>query len=198
MSKEHLCVFVKNPQLGKVKTRLAKSIGNEKALQVYQYLLHRTKSIVDQLSFDVTIWYADQPDQNNIWEDYRKQIQVNEHLGLRMYHAIEESNRNGYESTCLIGSDCPNLTNEIIYSAFEQLQSKDLVIGPAVDGGYYLIGMKGNYKPLFENINWSTSTVLESTILSADRLGLSYHFLPQLSDIDTLDDLIRTLPEFYM
>jgi hypothetical protein len=198
MSKNHLCVFVKNPQLGKVKTRLAKSIGNEKALAVYKYLLQHTKSVIEQLSCDVTIWYADAPYNNDIWDEYQKLTQPDSDLGLRMYHALVESKSRNYGSTCIIGSDCPDITSEIINSAFDELKSNDLVIGPASDGGYYLIGMNKAYRTLFENINWSTNTVLSSTIELASKLGLTYHLLTELSDIDTVGDLKRTLPNFYM
>jgi rSAM/selenodomain-associated transferase 1 len=198
MSKNHLCIFVKNPELGKVKTRLAKSINDKKALEVYKYLLQLTKKVVDQLNCDVTIWYANQPAKNDIWDDYRKSAQIEGDLGMRMHHAILESKKRSFENTCIIGSDCPGLTSEIINSAFDNLSASDVVIGPATDGGYYLIGMKKSHKTLFESINWSTSSVLSSTIEIANMLGLSYYLLPELSDIDTIDDLNRLLPNFYM
>ena len=88
----------------------------------------------------------------------------------------------------LVGSDIPGLTASLLKSAFQELNEKDLVLGPAKDGGYYLVGMKTPCKELFENIHWSTGEVLEQTLRKADRMGLSYALLPTLSDVDNEDD----------
>lgn len=188
--KQLLLIFVRNPILGKVKTRLSKTIGDEKALQVYKCLLGYTKQITDNLLIDKQVWYADFLNDNDLWNTYQKRAQVQtQSLGERMNFAFENGFKDKYESIGIIGSDCLELSTEILQIAFKQLENYDVVIGPAKDGGYYFIGMNKKHYFLFENKKWSTDTVFLDTIEDVKNEGLTYFLLPTLSDIDTEEDL---------
>ena len=189
--KNVLIIFVKNPQLGKVKSRLAKSIGDMNALSVYKKLLKMTKEIVIDLEFDKRVCYSDMIDQDDLWDNgiFQKGLQKGDDLGLRMYNAFKDASEDSYQKICLIGSDIIELTDEIIIKAFSLLDEHDIVLGPSFDGGYYLIGMKTPAKVLFENISWSTGVVLSETINEIHKLKLNYALLPTLNDIDEIEDI---------
>jgi len=191
MSKKALLIFTKNPEAGKVKTRLAATIGNEAALAVYQQLLLHTVSVTAYLPVDKFVYYSNYIEQEDVWhsEHYYKQVQQGVDLGERMKNAFAAAFQNGYGKVLIIGTDCPYLNAEIIMKAFIYLQSHDAVIGPAEDGGYYLLGMKQLYPDLFGNIQWSTHTVLNDTLKLCDNLKLTYQLLPVLNDIDNEKDL---------
>jgi len=194
MSKEVLIIFVKNPELGKVKTRLAKSIGDAQALAVYFKLLRSCFDLTESLSQDVVIYYNNYIDSEDHWRSdrYKKYLQEGKNIGEKMSNAIAEQISLGYENVCLIGSDIYDLSEEVICKAFGALKSKDIVIGPALDGGYYLIGMKKANGDIFNISKWSTDTVLKETIEKIKQQGLSYEKMTQLNDIDTIDDLRKT------
>lgn len=186
-------VFMKNPVKGRVKTRLAKQIGNEKALEIYKMLLYHTGTIVAMLkNIDKAIFYSDFIDNNDIWDKgfYQKYVQDGNDLGERMKNAFAFVFQKKYEKVIIIGTDCSELHKEMMEKAFEMLDYNDVVIGPATDGGYYLLGMKSLHKELFEEIPWGTEDVLSDTIIAAKRLKLTYHLLPPLTDVDTEDNLI--------
>ena len=195
MNKSILIVFAKNPELGKVKTRLAQTIGNEKALEVYEKLLHHTLTITKKANAKSAIYFSDNlsnltPDAKNV----SLHLQRGNDLGERMLNAFSDSFKNGYKQVIIIGSDCYDLTTEIINTAFEYLKEHSLVIGPAKDGGYYLIGMNVLFKDLFINKEWSTETVLNDTLADAEKLNINVKLLPVLSDIDNENDL-KNYPE---
>lgn len=184
-------VFTKNPEEGKVKTRLAKTMGSQKALRVYQKLLRITKSVTDQLEVSKQIWYSRFIDNDDIWSDgnYEKHLQKGDNLGHRMQHAFSNAFAEGYHKVVIIGSDCSALKPEFIEQSFQALDKHQAVIGPAKDGGYYLLGMSNFYPTLFEGKSWSTSTVFDKTIHQFEEMNLSYKKLPVLNDIDTETDL---------
>ena len=186
-----LIVFVKNPVLGKVKSRLAKSIGREKALFVYKRLLWKTREIVLNVKCDKLICYSDFIEEKDIWDNeiFWKGVQRGADLGERMFNSIQMAADNRYEKICLIGSDNLELSSKILVDAFESLEKFDFVIGPAKDGGYYLIGMKQPNKNIFKDKAWGTNLVLEQTIRNIDDLGLKVNLLPELNDIDEIDDI---------
>ena len=199
MSKELLVVFTKNPVPGKVKLRLAATIGEERALKVYQKLLKRTREAVLPLSQTVLISYSDFPDYEDLWENekFLKSLQEGHDLGERMYNAIQLGFEKGYEKVCLIGTDIPALDSNIIAGAFRQLQKKRAVIGPALDGGYYLIGfshLSTGIKNIFSNKAWSTDTVYRETIRSFEIEKFTYAVLPTLADLDVESDLPPDFP----
>ncbi|OEK06534.1 TIGR04282 family arsenosugar biosynthesis glycosyltransferase [Roseivirga misakiensis] len=191
MSKELLIVFVKNPQLGKAKTRLAATVGKEKALAVYELLLAKTKEETANLSVDKIVYYADFIDENDLWDNdrYKKGLQTDGDLGKKISSVFQSAFDTGYERICIIGSDCYDLTQNHLETAFEALQKHEAVIGLAEDGGYYLLGISTMNKQLFENKNWSTETVASDTIEDFKSLGMTFQELPTLNDIDTEADL---------
>lgn len=190
--KRALIVFVKNPKIGQVKTRLAKDIGDENALNVYHTLLQKTQEITASVKASKFIFYSDFITTNDWPRTYFRQIQEGQDLGQKMQNAFKEIIGRGYDQTIIIGSDCYQLSAEIIEEAFDLLNDMDCVLGPALDGGYYLLGMNTFHPELFENIEWSTENVLEQTIRKISAKELNYQRTQLLSDIDTLEDLKRT------
>src|SRR5690606_28561 len=188
-SKKALIIFVRNPELGKVKTRLAKSVGDESALKIYKFLLQHTVKITENLNVDKYIYYSETIVQNDIWNPdiFRKKMQNGNDLGERMQNAFEEILGMGYEKVLIIGSDIYELQQKDIDNAFDALEKNQFVIGPAKDGGYYLLGMKNLKTEVFENKNWGTSTVLEETL--NDLKEEKYLLLPEMSDVDYYEDV---------
>lgn len=185
-----LIIFVRNPVLGKVKTRLAATVGNAKALDIYRQLLQHTHDITQALTCHKFVFYADDLQLNDLWENdpYNKQLQQGNDLGARMGNAFSSLFSKGYKSICIIGSDCITLGSGIIEEAFMQLQNYDAVIGPSLDGGYYLLGMNNLVAGIFDNKNWSTDKVLPDTLSSISAQGLNCFLLAALSDIDNEED----------
>ncbi|MDB0040336.1 TIGR04282 family arsenosugar biosynthesis glycosyltransferase [Polaribacter sp.] len=195
MSKNLLLIFTRNPELGKVKTRLAKTIGEEKALAIYKFLLAHTKKVTENIACDKAVYYSVKVREDDLWngEIYQKKQQLGEDLGIRMQNAFQDAFANGYEKVLIVGSDLIDLSEEIIEKGFLQLASNDVVIGPAEDGGYYLLGMKSVHPNVFKNKNWGTSTVREETL--NDLKDKKVHLLNELNDADVLDD-IKEHPAF--
>ncbi|WKK79661.1 TIGR04282 family arsenosugar biosynthesis glycosyltransferase [Marivirga arenosa] len=196
--KRLLIIFVKNPELGKCKTRLAATIGDEKALVFYKNMLQKTKEEVEELAFDKAVYYSSFIDKDDLWPNnppFYKHIQnSNPDLGVKMQSAFEDAFNNGYESVCIMGSDCYSLNKETLESAFLALEHKDVVLGPSNDGGYYLLGMNKPYVDFFQNKTWSTDTVAPDTVLDFKNLNLSYQLLDELVDIDNEEDF-NTIPK---
>lgn len=192
MNPQLLLIFTKNPELGKVKTRLAKSIGDQKALEVYLHLLNHTRDITVKLeAIDKAVFYSKFVDQADLWEasHFQKQVQQGEGLGERMSNAFVWGFEQGYQDIVIVGSDNIEITQTIIEEAFTALKTNDFVIGPAKDGGYYLLGMKALYPEVFENKTWSTNTVFPDTMQNLKANSDQIHLLPLLSDVDTVEDL---------
>ncbi|WP_462255057.1 TIGR04282 family arsenosugar biosynthesis glycosyltransferase [Ferruginibacter sp.] len=187
--KSALIIFVRNPILSKVKTRLAATIGDEKTLLVYKHLLQHTKSISQLVAPTKFVFYADYLNEDDVWNSYEKRLQTGNNLGERMKNAFEEVFSLGFNKICIIGSDCYELTSRVIAEAFENLQTCKTVIGPAIDGGYYLLGMQHPFKDIFSNIEWSTEKVFIETINKINMQSLTCHLLTSLNDIDEEKDL---------
>ena len=192
MTKEALIIFAKNPEAGKVKTRLAATIGNEAALTIYNQLIAHIISITTDLPINKYVFYLNEITLNDTWDDniFRKQLQNGNNLGERMKNAFNTVFENGYKSVVIIGTDCPGLDGDMIMDAFARLDLYDVIIGPSEDGGYYLLGSKCLHSALFESIAWSTSTVLKDTEDKCAELKLDYYMLPLLNDIDEEKDLV--------
>lgn len=186
-----LIIFVKNPIPGKVKTRLAKSIGNERAVDIYLRLLQHTASITKHVEADKHLFYGDYVNEQDMWdnETYIKKLQKGTELGERMESAFKEVFTAGYRKVLIIGSDCADLKKEILEQACAELEHTDIVAGPTFDGGYYLLGMKQLHPILFADINWSTPQVMNQTLAAIQSIGLQYTFLPKLSDVDEIKDV---------
>jgi len=193
--KDALIVFVKNPLLGKVKTRLAQKIGVKSALRIYHKLLNHTLKIILPLTQDVVIYYSDEVIIDDMWAGHQflKEKQTGIDLGDKMSNAFKDYFSKDYKKICIIGSDNLEITTEIIEQAFNKLNDTDIVIGPSADGGYYLVGMIAQYSDIFKNKSWSTSRVLEETINDLKDHTLSYSLLKTLSDIDTYKDLKKAI-----
>lgn len=191
--KQHnlLLIFIKNPEPGDVKTRLAASIGNQKAYQVYLKLLSHTLKSAAGVDVNRQVWYSSYVDSDDFISelDFKKRLQQGENLGARMLYAFKTGFDKGYRKIVIIGSDCPDVTPSVIEQAFEELTENDIVIGPSIDGGYYLLGMKKMCKELFRDIDWSTERVMGQTLERVNNLSLSIYRLPELNDIDTVEDL---------
>ena len=188
-----LLLFTKEAELGKVKTRLASSIGAEKALRVYTTLLNYTFSLLEEYAkrgVSVYIYFAEEP-QENI--DHLKfaniRIQKGVDLGERMQHAFSEV-LSQHSSAVILGGDCPELTLDDIESAFQGTEQHHTVIGPSTDGGYYLLGKHTLIPELFTKKKWSTVSVFNDTIADLNRLNQEYKTLQPKTDIDTIDDII--------
>lgn len=192
MKTNALIIFTRNPEIGKVKTRLAKTIGNEKALEVYKALLDHTFSITEKLDCKKFVFYDSKIIENDQWENnkYEKKLQIGNDLGERMQNAFQELFHLGYKNCIIIGSDLFDLQAKHITDAFAKLKKNNAVIGPAEDGGYYLLGLKEIIKQIFTNKKWGTNTVLEDTL--KDLETLSVDFLEILNDIDTFEDLEKS------
>jgi uncharacterized protein len=187
--KSALIIFVRNPVLGKVKTRLANTMGNKNALAVYKHLLQHTKNIVKDTAFAKGIFYADFINNNDLWDGYKKCLQRGNGLGERMHNAFAALFESGFKKVCIIGSDCYELTPEIINTAFKKLDTASIVIGPATDGGYYLLGMQAPLKNIFENISWSSEQVFAQTKKIIEQHRYSLSLLPVLNDVDEEKDI---------
>lgn len=196
-----LIIFVKNEEAGRVKTRLAKAVGDEQALEIYRKLLRYTFGQVYSLKVVKEVSYSRFIAKNDLWEDgdFIKQLQKGDGLGQRMSDAFRRSfEEEGMEKVVIIGSDCAELTTDILREAFKRLEDHDIVIGPADDGGYYLLGMSKFIPELFIDISWSTGAVLDQTLRKAEMGNASYYKLEQLHDVDEEGDweLIKYKFEF--
>ena len=191
MKKEVVLVFHKNEVLGRVKTRLASGIGEARALEIYSHLIQSTYSVLEDVSAPVWTYYSDFIPETVNPPIAKSFVQEGQDLGERMANAFARSFESGMEKVVLIGTDCPTLQPQHLNQAFEALTHSDLVLGPATDGGYYLIAMKRKADYLFEGISWSTSEVLSQTLAVATAHGLHFTLLDELSDIDTREDWER-------
>ena len=189
MSKNLLIVFTRNPELGKVKTRLAKTVGNATTLKIYIFLLERTRDISVKVSADKAVYYSVKVRENDIWDAniFQKHQQVGEDLGIRMLHAFKNGFKAGYEKVMIIGSDLYDLTAETIENAFIALKDNEVVIGPAEDGGYYLLGMNSLEEKVFKNKNWGTETVRKNTL--EELKDKKVFLLEELNDVDVFEDI---------
>ena len=180
---------------GRTKTRLAATIGNEKALLVYKQLILITTNVLINLPFDKLIYYSEfipLDIEDKEIETTAKTLVLVQHgndLGARMLNSFSDQFKMGYSRLIIIGTDCPDLNSELLLNAFNALESHDIVIGPAADGGYYLLGMSKLYPELFEGVEWSTSEVYGQTVDIISKLGLSFSLMPVLRDLDNEDDL---------
>lgn len=189
MSKNLLLVFTRNPELGKVKTRLAKTVGDQKALDIYRLLLHHTKKTIQNINCDKVVYYSEEIQDNDIWDNsiFQKKLQNGKDLGYRMYNAFKNAFHKDYANVLIVGTDIFELESKLINEAFKALENHEVVIGPAKDGGYYLLGLKKLHPEIFKNKKWGTETIFQETM--QDLNNVDVHLLVELNDIDTYDDL---------
>jgi len=191
MNKSALGIMFRIPEYGKVKKRLAAHIGNEEALKAYASMLYETLKNVQHLkNIDIYGFYDGTISKNeNLLKGIQTMPQDGRYLGEKMYNAIKHLHEAGYEKIVLIGADSPDLPIHYIKDAFLKLNSFEFVIGPAVDGGYYLIGMNMPLDIIFKGIKWGSNSVLKDTISIANNEGIRYFLLPQWYDIDDIESL---------
>lgn len=190
-----LLIFTRNPELGKCKTRLAAVVGDEAALEIYKFLLRHTVSVTHGLPFDKRVCYSESIQQDDFWDphSYQKVLQEGSDLGERMLGAFEQGFAEGYDKIIIIGSDMYDLKPGDLEEAFRKLDSADYVLGPARDGGYYLLGMRAADPRIFINKDWGSPTVLKATLEDLENKSLA--LLPVKNDIDVYED-IRDIPVF--
>jgi hypothetical protein len=176
--------------LGRVKTRLAHDLGEEMALKVYRKLVDNTLHHIQNIPADKWILFTDFQDEKIVPDGLSAStgLQKGKDLGERMHQAFLDGFRAGYQRVCLIGGDCFEITAAIINEAFDRLHDYDFVLGPANDGGYYLIGMSHLLDRLFRNKKWGTSSVLKNTLSDIKKETSTYYLLRELVDVDTIDD----------
>lgn len=194
-----LLLFVKNPQLGHVKTRLAASIGPESALEVYRYLLQHTREVALQLPVERMLFYSQEIIHQDEWPtpDFQKWVQdPSPDLGQKMHSAFSLAKDQGYEKVMILGSDCFQITPEILHHAFEALDTQPIVLGPATDGGYYGLGVNfaqgithAHLTTIFLNKTWSHAHVADEARAAFQSCGLPHIELPTLSDVDVEEDI---------
>ncbi|PJZ83767.1 TIGR04282 family arsenosugar biosynthesis glycosyltransferase [Leptospira harrisiae] len=191
MDTNKLIIFAKQPELGKVKTRLAVSIGDSKTLQIYFELLEITKKVTSVFEAEKIVYWDHLHLKNSLRFEfgYATKVQAEGDLGFKMKVAFQNEFQNKLGKIVIIGTDCPFLTKEIFEKAYSALDESDFVIGPATDGGYYLLGMKEFYPFVFNSIPWSTNEVLTLTLQSIQKNKKTVTLLSELNDIDDIDDL---------
>jgi len=188
-TKNLLLIFTRNPELGKCKTRLAASIGDESALDIYKFLLNHTSELTRDVNAAKQVWYSEEIWKDDIWDItyFDKRLQRGNDLGIRMANAFLEGFSSNFERIIIIGSDMFDLNKADLNHAFEVLKTKDFVIGPAEDGGYYLLGMNSFNSQVFQNKNWGTSTVLKDTL--NDLKNQNIQLLESKNDVDLYEDI---------
>jgi|TARA_E500000318_G_scaffold94917_2_gene94495 hypothetical protein len=164
-------------------------VGDKTALDIYQFLLDHTVSFTKELEVEKWVYYSEEIWEDDIWDNkiYQKKLQIGEDLGERMMNAFKEGFQAGFDNIIIIGSDMYHLDQSDMANAFSKLQNHDYVVGPAEDGGYYLLGMKSFNSQLFQNKNWGTDTVLQDTL--ADIKNEKIALLEVKNDVDYYEDI---------
>jgi len=190
-----LIIFTRNPELGKCKTRLAASVGDETALAIYVFLLKHTQMVTAPLEVDKEVHYSNRIGEDDLWdpEVFQKKMQWGDDLGARMHNALRAGFEANYKRIILIGSDLYDLNTADLEKAFDALNTHEVVLGPAEDGGYYLLGMTQLIPEVFINKSWGSASVLKDTL--ANLTDKNTHLLATKNDVDVLED-IRENPAF--
>jgi hypothetical protein len=188
MSDQLVIVFLKNPEKGKVKTRLAKDVGDDLALEVYQYLTQLTVDAATSNRFTSWIYYSNHQEQDQ-YSHLEQGVQNGLDLGERMFNAFQKGFNQGFKKVIIIGSDLPDMSEAVLINAFEELNRSSVVLGKASDGGYYLIGQSYNHEFLFRDMPWSEEGLMEKTLEQLDQNRVSVTLLEEMNDVDTIDDL---------
>ena len=201
-AKTSLLIFAKAPIVGSSKTRLIPLLGEEKAAQAHERLTMRTLQSMAVIAnaaegVSISLWGgSSHPRLASLAADfdYRFTLQQGTDLGGRMLHALStELDDGGAEQAILIGTDCPLIAPQYIGDAQAALRYCDVVLGPAEDGGYVLVGCKRHLPELFQGIEWGSSEVLEQTVAAGERAGLTITLLDTLWDVDRPEDWLRFL-----
>ncbi len=196
MPKERLIAFTRYPEPGKAKTRLIPALGAEGAATLHRQMTEHTLAQVKELQNRRKITIEVRFDGGDLtlmkrWLGYDLgyQEQGTGDLGTRIARSHASAFQAHMDSVVTIGTDCPGLGSQLMSKAFQQLLADELVLGPAQDGGYYLIGLRRFIPELFSGITWGTAEVLKQTVDIAKQLDLSVAYLPELADVDRPEDL---------
>jgi rSAM/selenodomain-associated transferase 1 len=193
--KKTLIIFLKYPEAGKVKTRLAKDLGAQRAAKFYSQMAKKIiGNVMDTDIYRTTIFYDPPEKENEIrnWIEKKEVLfspQRGDTLGDKITDAFAQVFSSGSDKAVIIGTDCVDVSSKTIIQAMNALDDIDVVLGPAEDGGYYLLGLNSHVPGIFQEIEWSTDRVLHQTLERLKEKKLSYKLLKTLKDIDTLDDL---------
>lgn len=194
-----LLIFTKNPVPGRCKTRLARTIGDVAATEVYKVLLRHTALVTHPLNAIKEVHYSDFVEEHDMFpESFIKKLQTGSDLGEKMKNAFAKGFQQGFKHIIVIGSDLLDITTEDLNEAFKSLETFDYVLGPAEDGGYYMLGMNKPNNSLFENKDWGSSTILQDTLIDLKNEHIA--LLDECNDIDTYEDLeeFKELKEFLL
>ncbi len=188
--KSALIIFQKNAVLGKVKTRISADVGDVMAMEIYQELVRHTHEVCRQVDVQKFLFFSDfiPEDISEYSQEYQFEVQNGSDLGSRMANAFDKIFSKGYEKIIILGTDCGEIKSRIVKEAFEILENHEVALGPAKDGGYYLLGMKKLIVDLFVDIPWSTEKVLLLTLEKLENQFISYELLEILSDVDRIED----------
>jgi rSAM/selenodomain-associated transferase 1 len=190
-----LLIFVKYPEPGKVKTRLAKNIGSENAALLYREMAETIIYALSKSTDYGKIIFFDPPERRS---DVTRWLKINDlsfiaqegnSLGERMSNAFSHAFSLGAPKAVIVGTDCPQITTHTISKAFEKLETSEVVIGPSYDGGYYLLGLSRFIPQIFHDIDWSTNLVFDQTVKKLRHNGIKSECLEMLRDVDTVEDL---------
>src|SRR3989338_2999752 len=199
-----LIIFVKYPQPGFVKTRLAKEIGKKNASELYRLFVETLLARIKDKNFTRVIFYSPVSKRNEIkmWlgDDLALSPQKGRGLGERLSSAFRLAFKNGAKRVLVIGTDSPALNKKLILDAFKKLKEIQCVLGPAFDGGYYLVGLTSFHEEIFQHIDWSSDNVFKQTLKAIKKSRISFSLLDKQLDIDNKDDLhtfCRGLSEIY-
>ena len=191
-SDQLLIIFTRNPELGKVKSRLAADVGKQAALDIYKFLLEHTHKVTSSLKVDKQVWYSNEVPKVDIWNEgsFSKHDQLkDDDLGKRMQQAFEEGFNKGYKNISIIGSDLYDISQADLENAFAKLKNNEAVIGPASDGGFYFLGLSKMISEIFANKNWGKDSVLADCLKDLEKYN--FEQLPVRNDVDYLSDIIN-------
>lgn len=196
MADNLLIIFAKYPVPGRVKTRLAARLGDAEAARIYKACAELTIGAVKpgehhEYDLAVAFWPPEKASSMAKWlgSGMTLSSQQGQDLGSRMHHAFTAGFAQCYKKIIIIGADCPAVTRELILQGFACLAGAHTVMGPATDGGYYLIGLRRSAPGLFEDISWGTNRVAGQTLAKCSALNMTCSMLPVLRDIDRIEDL---------
>ena len=198
--KDALLVFVKLPVAGRVKTRLQPELSPELAVGLYRAMVNDVFTALERPEQWDLVAFCSPPGQERAFREWlpgstRLVPQSGTDLGERLARAFEWSHAQGHSRTLIVGTDMPTLGSDALSDAFAALESVEVVLGPSTDGGYYLVGLKEPRPEFFEDVDWSTSEVLEQTVAKLEGGRATYRLLPERTDIDTWQDAVAVLKE---
>ena len=198
-----IIVFTRFPVEGKVKTRLAKNMGNKFAVSFFRACAEHTfKELlkVEEMGSDLFLFCSEENEIEQVMKwagnNFKYYAQQGSNLGIKMYNAFSTVFKEGYKKVIIIGTDAPDVSMNLMQSAISVLDNYSVVIGPANDGGYYLLGFKSKLIDLFSGIEWGTNSVFDNTISKLNNSKINYFVLDELTDIDTLEDLQNWLKHY--